>query len=805
MRCQRFGHRVLLASVALLGGALIAAASAPASTLPDGFEESLLVEGLDTPTSMAFAPDGRIFVAEKAGRVRIVADGVLRPTPFLTMSVSTGFEHGLDGIVLDPQFATNRYLYVYYAPPTRTTNRLSRFTASVADPFVVEPNSEVVLIDGIPGSTGFHNGGFLHFGTDGMLYVGTGDSAVKTVVQDLGTLGGKILRIDPASYPNVVPPDNPFVATAGARGEIWAVGVRNPFSGAIDPATGLLYVNDVGAEAWEEIDDVRRGMNYGWPVVEGPGTNPAYVDPIHAYPHAGTGAAITGGVFYRGAQFPAAFQGKYFFADYVRRFVRVLDPEDATVSDFVTDAPPVLDLDVGPDGSLYALVKNDGTYAFSNSAIRVIAYVGAANRAPSAVAAADPTSGAPPLAVAFSGAGSDDPDGDALTYTWDFGDGSAPGDGVEAEHVYATPGTFFAVLTVRDPGGLEAVSDPITITTDDTPPVAEIVSPEDGSRYRAGDTITFAGLGIDAEDGELPDSAYTWEVVLHHNTHVHPGLGPFSGAHLGSFDVPLVGETDPDQWYRFHLVVTDSSGLTGRAAVDVVPETGEVSLVTNVPGLALALDEQTVAAPFTFVGVAGAPRTIEAPLEQRIGGITYAFRSWSDGGESTHAIETPSDTRVVTASYGPVVDGTAYSADRARLYLSWRGHDAGRLRDRVTVVGRVDPRTLPTPLAGHEMRLSVNGVELARGVINVRGRYTDDGGGRHVGFRISERTGRYRVGVTHVDLRALLGVAAVTEKRELPVGVTIEVVAATAPLLDDALPFSYRSRANVAASGTFSR
>lgn len=798
MRAKRLRHAmIIVALLATVGGA------ARAGTLPEGFEESLVVDGLDTPTAMAFAPDDRIFVAQKGGRVRIVADGVLRPNPFLTVAVSTGFEHGLGGIVLDPAFADNRHLYVYYSPPTRTTNRLSRFTASATDPFVVEPGSERILIDDIPGSTGFHNGGALHFGPDGMLYVGTGDSGLTALPQNLGSLAGKILRIDPASHPDLIPLDNPFVGTAGARGEIWALGVRNPFTAAFDPATGLLYVNDVGSSSFEEINDVRRGRNYGWAAVEGPTTNPAYTNAIYSYPHAGSGAAVTGGVFYSGRQFPSAYHGKYLFADYVRRFIRVLDPADHSVVDFVTGAPPVLDLDVGPDGSLYALVKNDGTYAFSNSEIRRIAYVGNANRAPVAAASADPTNGAAPLAVTFSAAASHDPDGDPLTYTWSFGDDAPLAEGVEVVHTYMQPGTFVAVVTVRDPSGAEATSHPITITTDNQPPVAAIAAPADGARYRAGETIAFEGLGVDPEDGELPASAYAWEVLLHHNTHTHPVLGPLTGTTLGSFEIPLIGEIDPDQWYRIHLVVTDTGGLTASDAVDVVPHTAAVSLAANVPGLALTLDEQAVAPPITFVGVSGAPRVIGAPLEQQVGAVTYGFVSWSDGGPAVHTITTPEEDAAFTASYAPVVEAAVRVAGSGRLRVAWRNHAAGKARDRFGLTGISDPSTLPRLLGSREMRVALNGIEIARAALDAHGRSVRHTAGPHVRMRLSPRSGRYRVAVNGLDLRTLLGVADVTEARGLPVAVTITLTEATRPLLDGALAFAYRSRAGFAGFGAF--
>jgi len=210
------------------------------STLPSGFQETLVAGGLYEPTSMAVAPDGRIFVNEKPYDVRIVKNGQLLPTPFVSLSVERAGERGVDGIVLDPNFASDGFVYVYYTHLTSSGSfdRLSRFTASASNPDVADPASERVLIDGIPtAAPGFHNGGVMQFGTDGMLYVGIGDTEDESLPQDLTKLQGKILRINPAAYPNIIPSDNPFVGVSGDRGEIWASGFRNPFTGRMLPGT----------------------------------------------------------------------------------------------------------------------------------------------------------------------------------------------------------------------------------------------------------------------------------------------------------------------------------------------------------------------------------------------------------------------------------------------------------------------------------------------------------------------------------------------------------------------------------------
>jgi glucose/arabinose dehydrogenase len=332
-----------------LGGTKIAAAT----NLPDDFEEAEVVGGLKSVTNMEFSPDGRLFVLEQTGKVLIIKNGELLPTPFLTLAeVDGSAEGGLLGLAFDPQFSTNGHFYVYYTkigdPPT---NQVSRFTVSATNPDIADPGSELIILEGIPASLQ-HNGGQMQFGSDGKLYVATGDANTPSNAQSLETLAGKVLRINADGS---VPADNPFAGTLDERGEIWAYGLRNPFTGDIDPVTGRMYINDVGQHRSEEINLGVTKANYGWPECEGKCENPDFEDPIYAYSH-GTGCAITGGAFYRGTQFPEEYQDNYFFADLCNQWIKRLLP-DGTAADFVTEAPKiVVDLEVGPDGSLYYLL-----------------------------------------------------------------------------------------------------------------------------------------------------------------------------------------------------------------------------------------------------------------------------------------------------------------------------------------------------------------------------------------------------------------------------------------------------------------
>jgi hypothetical protein len=179
---------------------------------------------------------------------------------------------------------------------------------------------------------------------------------VRTNAQSLSTVNGKILRIKPDG---TIPTDNPFYNTAGARKEIWARGFRNPFSGAFKPGTSTLYVNDVGENTWEEIDDVQKGKNYGWPNAEGNSTNAAYTNPVYAYNHNGSSASIVGAAWYKGSQFPSSYVGKYFFGDYKLKTIWYLDPSTKQRTTFASNTSNLTDIDVNPiDGSLWYLAVN---------------------------------------------------------------------------------------------------------------------------------------------------------------------------------------------------------------------------------------------------------------------------------------------------------------------------------------------------------------------------------------------------------------------------------------------------------------
>lgn len=355
--------RRLIGSIAI--GLLLAGFSLDGATLPAGFAETQVGSDLSgTPTAMDFAPDGRLFVCLQEGQLRVIENGVLLATPFVTVTTTANGERGLLGIAFDPNFASNQFVYVYYTDITAPIhNRVSRFTANGN---VAVAGSELVILelDNLSGATN-HNGGGIHFGPDGKLYVGVGENANPANSQTLANRLGKLLRINADGS---IPTDNPFFnMAAGANRAIWALGLRNPFTFAFQPGTGRLFINDVGQSTWEEIDDGIAGSNYGWSICEGfcspPNAN--YRDPLFEYGHGSsntTGCAIVGGAFYNPAinQFPASYTGKYFFSDLCSGWIRLMDPSNNTASDFATGLSTPVDLKIGPDGSLYYLIQGNG-------------------------------------------------------------------------------------------------------------------------------------------------------------------------------------------------------------------------------------------------------------------------------------------------------------------------------------------------------------------------------------------------------------------------------------------------------------
>lgn len=620
-----------------------------AATLPAGFTETRVASGIASPTSMAVAPDGRIFVTQQSGALRVIRDGVLLNQPFVTLSTNTLGERGLLGVALDPNFATMPYVYLYYTSPTAPprVNRVVRFTASASNPDVADAGSALQLIELSALSTAYiHNGGALAFGTDGKLYIATGDNSDSANAQSLETTHGKLLRINPDGS---IPEDNPFLGqTTGVNQAIWARGLRNPYTFAVDPSNGRIHINDVGQDAWEEVNDAIAGANFGWPQTEGftPGGVAGVRYPAYVYANAGSNCAIVGAAFYRpsAANFPAAYAGRYFFGDYCSGFIRTLAPPAySTATAFATGVAALVDIEAGPDGSLYYLGRGNGGELYR------VQYT--ANSAPSisehpvsvSVAAGQPAT----FAVSASGV-------QPLQYQWLRNGASISGATQSSYTIQSTTtadsGAQISVTVTNPFGTVTSAAATLTVLSNGVPS-ATISSPVSGTLYRGGQTFTFSGSATDPEDGALPASAFTWRVDFHHDDHTHPHMPETSGIASGSFTIADRGETSANVFYRLFLTVRDAEGLTNTTFVDIRPRTSDITVASNIPNAQLTLEGVPVTAPHAFTGVEGIIRTIGAVSPQVSGGATFHFGSWSDGGAQSHEISTPTDDTTYTATF----------------------------------------------------------------------------------------------------------------------------------------------------------
>jgi glucose/arabinose dehydrogenase len=368
---RRLGIALILAFVAV-------SPAAHAGTPPAGYSDNVVASGLSSPTAVAFLPDGRMLVTEKGGALKLVSGG--SATTLVTIPVCTDSEMGLLGVAVDPSFSgSSGSIYLYRSAPSASgcasaTGRFNQIVRVTMTNGAVDIGSLSVLLTGIATDGGNHDGGGLRIGTDGKLWASVGDSGIgdagtpgqstNPYAQDLGSLNGKILRLELSGAPAA---GNPFVGTPGARPEIYAYGFRNPFRFGIDPVTGKAWVGDVGQSTLEELDIVQPGGDYSWPYCEGslPAgcMHPGDVAPIFDYPRS-FGTTVIGGAFA-----PTSFGslgGQYFFADYGASTIFSAKPTPArddigSPVNFVTSADGPVDIVFGPGGSLYYVAINAGT------------------------------------------------------------------------------------------------------------------------------------------------------------------------------------------------------------------------------------------------------------------------------------------------------------------------------------------------------------------------------------------------------------------------------------------------------------
>jgi glucose/arabinose dehydrogenase len=746
----------------------------PASAVtPANFTDTLITK-IGSPTALAFTPDGRLLVTTATGTLRVYKDGALLPNPALDISgkVCTNGARGLLGIAVDPNFATNNYIYLFYtfkkygvceqSTANVPVNRVERYVLS--DSNTATPDK--ILVDNIP-NMHHNNAGDLHFGKDGYLYVTVGDGACdyasnsgcggqNDASRDPHILLGKVLRI---TRDGGIPATNPYTGTDSARcnltgrtdvgkkcQETFASGLRNPFRFAFDPnASGTrFFVNDVGESKWEEVDEGRSGADYAWNLCEGNHDNLArpgsvncgaapYTPPIHEYSHDTGCSSITAAAFVPNGIWPAAYDNSYLYGDYVCGKIFKLTPDGKggfTRTAFVTGLGEnsAVAMTFGPYQGSQALYYttyggNGPGSGGSGGEVHRIAYTGNANRAPTADISANPTSGSSPLTVDFDGSASSDPDaGDTLTsYQWDFGDGSPTQTTTtpKISYRYSTNGTYTASLRVKDNHG--ALSEPATVRIDagNEAPTPVIESPSADLLFRVDQELTLSGSATDAEDGQLKEGSLEWEVLQHHtapNHHTHPYFSG-TGNNL-TITAPMpedLDSTGPGNYLEIRLTATDSNGLSRTVSRDVQPNRVDVSFATNPSGLSLLINGQTFTTPNTLISWEGYTLNLNAPSPQTLSGTTYVFSSWSDGKGKQHDIVTGAAPSSYTATFkactksGTAAADTLSGTSAAEVICGLGGND--------TIEGR----------GGNDILLGGGGADMVKGNAGDDDLYGQDG------------------------------------------------------------------------------
>ncbi|MEU8272090.1 carbohydrate-binding protein [Sphaerisporangium sp. NPDC049002] len=673
----------LLASVTLVisGGLATVSATgqaAGASVIPasDYQQVSLATGGaaLGEAMSLAVLPNRSVIHTARDGTVRVTtAAGSTKQAGKL--NVYTHDEEGLQGVAVDPGFATNRYVWLYYSPrlstpdgdaPTSGTQaqfdawkgnlNLSRFTLNADDTLNMASEKVVLQVANDRGQC-CHVGGDIDFDAAGNLYLTTGDDTnpfesnsyspldertdrnpqfdAQRSSGNTNDLRGKLLRIHPE--PNgtyTIPSGNLFPpGTAKTRPEIYGMGFRNPFRMSVDKATGIVYLGDYGPDAGGpdanrgpggqvEFDRITSAGNFGWPYCTGTNTT-AETYNKYTFPSGPSGAKFDcaggptnasfrntgvaklpaakpswiryggeagsppefgggsespmGGPVYRydanlnsSVKFPQSLSGRFFAGEYGRRWIKAIevkaDGAYGDIGDFPWTGTQVMDMAFGPDGALYVLDYGTGG---NNQALWRIEYIGGTNRNPIAKASANKTSGPSPLAVTFSSAGSSDPEGGALTYSWNFGNG-ATSTAANPSYTYTTNGTYTATLTVRDPQGLTGTAS-VIVSVGNTAPTVTLTQPVDGQLFSFGDTVPFQVTVSDPEDGTIDCGKVTVTYSLGHDSHAHQ-ITSKTGC-SGSIAVPVDGEHDAaaNIFGVFTASYTDKGGLTSTSTRTLQP------------------------------------------------------------------------------------------------------------------------------------------------------------------------------------------------------------------------------------------
>jgi len=684
---------VLAALVFLLIGA-VAAGSLDAKSkkkkkksadLERAFDSRPVAGPFEKPIAFDYLPNGKMVVGEKAGKIYLV-DGSGAPKLLLDISgqVVDDRERGLEGVEVASDFAATRRIYLVYTYKVNPLNeagpqalRLTSITLNADDTVANPASPETVLLgkdatgpcpavsnkrDCPPSISAVHQGGTVLSAPDGTLFVGYGDSNLPDSpgnqvfrAYNPASTAGKLLHIDAEG--NGLP-NHPFCRKTKKLDrtctKVFAVGFRNPFRFVLTPS-GKPLVADVGWNLREEINLVKKGDNYGWPCMEGSLRTPFYRErgrcknlydnmrklsgPIHEYPNNAKlgGAAAIMGPQHQSQSYPPGLKGSYFFGDYASRFIKegvLRKGKLRGIRTVATDVFPV-QFRNAPNGNVAYVDFVIGT-------VNELVY--APNKAPSAVASATPEAFCTtPGSVTFSAAGTTDPEGDALTYQWDFGDGFQ-GNGATTSHTYTVDGTYTATLRVSDGSSTSIAT--VKVFAGNCPPSVTVLSPGPGTTFRGGSAVALTSTGSDPE-GPL---SFSWDVGLVHKDHRHE-LGVFAAS---STQFIAAADHDADSHYEVRLTVTDSGGYSVTLPqIDVSPETVRLRLRTNIGKVKLSYGGRTVKAPEKLRAAVGFRANLSAPPEVTKKGKTFRFKRWSQGGGRAQVYDIPPGKSTVRAIYKP--------------------------------------------------------------------------------------------------------------------------------------------------------
>ncbi|KJZ19462.1 PKD domain-containing protein [Loktanella sp. S4079] len=676
-----------------------------------GFIDTKVVTGLSLPTDMAFLPDGRMLVIQKSGEVVIVEDPSVANSPKaiymdLSAEIENSRESGLLNIEVDPNFDENGYIYLLYTDLAEQRTTVARFqheensggatsTADPADKTVLWREFDIY-------SQKDHQGGGMAIAYEPIdasdpspykMYITIGEEFEGDNAQDMTHDDGKVHRINLTD--GSVPADNPYYDPAvaatytphintqtaistsaenlaidpeGVITTIYSYGLRNPFRAEYDQESQTLWIGEVGGNgryATEDIHIAAPGADHGWPNYEGYLPDPDDPgSPIYSYIHASapgqdqlpsygdSGSSVSGGVVYRGDQFPTEYQGVYFYGDWVRNWIRYLEidyssGEPVLVSDnhFKNASGQVLTFAEAPDGTLYYITtfQTGNIFNFEGAVNRLEYSIG--NQAPGGTGIIlDPgedTSLTAPYTVTFE-TDAFDPDGDALTYLWSFGDGpDIDGDGIgdgatsteqNPTYTYTQEGQYTVELIVTDENGAQTVYNPATITIGNAPTVT-IDTPVEGQTFRAGDIITFTGSATDLEDGALSGPDVFWSVNLAHNEHFHPEIAAVENVPGGfQFEIPYIGHDYFESvGYQISLTAIDSAGLTTTQTITIMPEESVTTYdMPDVPGYTFTIDSIAFTGDQTRDNLIGFNHIVSVQDSYVSDGFQWDFSHWED-------------------------------------------------------------------------------------------------------------------------------------------------------------------------------